>query len=207
MFFALVYPDSYLEVYSWDLPLKGNPQKNALSGLPTPQLQYAGRVDPDAELPRGLARQCAVTVIRGVPVIAVLRTSSEGDEVVLVRGPDSDARSLRRVTVFERVGKLVAEEARSDVTLQGEGGEAEEPKFLLETLSGEILESAFCGPLPLGHSPVKRLTPPPQSRLRVSRTPHFRPRRSPRCQSFARTSRRFCSRRVSLLRSRSAIRP
>ncbi|GAA5883430.1 hypothetical protein JCM3774_004277 [Rhodotorula dairenensis] len=144
LYFALVYPDSYLEVYSWDLPMKGNAQKNALAGLPSPALQYALQIDPNAESPRTLSRQCAVTVLQGVPVVAVLRTSRERDEVVLVRGGDSE-RSVRHVTVHERVGKLLAEDARADATPRGEEGEAEEPNFLLETLSGEILEVPLDG--------------------------------------------------------------
>ncbi|GAA5993070.1 hypothetical protein JCM10908_003090 [Rhodotorula pacifica] len=139
LFFALIYPDSFLEVYSWDLPLKGNAQKNALAGLPDPVLLYSLQLDPNAESPRSLARQCAISVVQGNPVVAVLRTSEEGDEVLLVRGDDSQ-RSVRRITVFERVGKLVAEQAREGVASSEEDEDTQEPKFLLETLSGEVLE-------------------------------------------------------------------
>lgn len=100
------------------------------------------QLDRIFESPHSLARQCAVSVVHGVPVVAVLRTLGEGDEVLLVEGNDAE-RNVRRVMVFERVGKLLAEQARGEDSRAGEEEGAEAPKFLLETLSGEILESEF----------------------------------------------------------------
>lgn len=138
LLFAVVYPDSFLEVYSWTLPLKGNAQKNALAGIPTPELQLSLQLDPNAESPRAVARQCAIRAGEaGEARVAVLRTSSEGDEVLVLDGV-AESRRVRRVAVFERVGKLVT--ATSAARVDPEDSPSDEAQFLLETLNGEILE-------------------------------------------------------------------
>ena len=162
------------------------------------------QLDPNFESPHSLARQCAVSMVHGVPVVAVLRTlgGGEGDEVLLVEGNDAE-REVRRVTVFERVGKILAEQARGEDSPAGEEEGTEAPKFVLETLRGEILESEFrrsqvyCRP---ATDCVRSL----QSPSTAKKTRLSRRQRSPRFQSSARTSRPFCSLPAQLLRHRSA---
>lgn len=148
LFFAVLYPDSFLEVYSWSLPLTGNAQKNALAGIPAPVLQYSLQIDPNVETPRSVARQCAIRLDgrEGSPVVAVLRTSNEADEIFVVRGDDAE-RKIRRVYVLEPVGKLLSAQASRQMD---DDDSAKAADFLVETLSGEILEGelvAFVDPV------------------------------------------------------------
>lgn len=145
--FAVLYPDSFLEFYSWTLPLTGNAQRNALAGLPDPVLEWSLQLDPNATQQRCVAKQCAVYGDQ----VAVLRSlqgdeaEAAEDEVVIV---DRQQGETRVVKVLEGVKRLVAIQERVREDGGEENGQEDAEGFALVTKSGEILESAchflFC---------------------------------------------------------------
>ncbi|GAA5969527.1 hypothetical protein JCM11641_008144 [Rhodosporidiobolus odoratus] len=135
--FALLTPTSHLSLYSWPLPLPTSAkaaQAAAQAGLPEPVLEWTVQLDPNAER-AGVAKQCAIVGASVEEVrVAVLRTSAEGDEVVLVgSGPKGGERTVQ---VMEGSKRIVSAEQVGEADEEGRY----EAGFVLETATGELLE-------------------------------------------------------------------
>ncbi|BGP18516.1 hypothetical protein JCM10213_002969 [Rhodosporidiobolus nylandii] len=135
--FALLHPNSHLSLYSWSLPLPATAraaQAEAQKGLPEPVLEWSVALDPNAERGKGVELQCAVIGAEAeTATVAVLRTTGEETEVLLVKRDDA----IRRVGVMEGARRIVAAEKVGD---DGEEG------FVLETAVGEVLEVPLSAP-------------------------------------------------------------
>ncbi|GAA6015095.1 hypothetical protein JCM10207_008729 [Rhodosporidiobolus poonsookiae] len=134
LLFALLYPSGAVQLFSWTLPLPASPREAqgiAQAGLPPPVLEWewAGHVAGVEAGSGSVVRQCAVVGVEaGAATVAVLRSSRDGGDEVVVLGKEGVAR---------RVG--VMEGARAIVAAQ-KVGEEEQEGFVLQTAEGEVLE-------------------------------------------------------------------
>ncbi|BGP02142.1 Putative elongator complex protein 1 [Rhodotorula toruloides] len=155
--FAVLYPDSFLEFYSWTLPLTGNAQRNAHAGLSDPVLECSLQLDPNATRQRCVARQCAVYGDK-VAVLRSLQGEHAQDEVVIVDGRQGETRVIK---VLEGARKIAATQEREKQD-GGEGnGEEDVDGFVLVTQSGEVLEIPAAGSDDFA-SPSSSLSPFPE---------------------------------------------